>query len=67
MFSNTKSIDGNKAEKKCCTADGLTRAFSEKLESEAHERDGVPDVMVVDRANARDEGDFRRILHGAGC
>jgi hypothetical protein len=44
-----------------------------KLESEAHEalsllfhRDGVPNAMVMDRANAHIQGDSTRKLRGAG-
>jgi hypothetical protein len=43
-------------------------------EKDAHEallllfhRDGVPNVMVMDGANAQIQGDFRRKLHEAGC
>jgi hypothetical protein len=45
-----------------------------KLESKAHEalsllfhRDGVPNVMVIDGAKAKTEGEFRRNLRDAGC
>jgi hypothetical protein len=44
-----------------------------KLESEAHEalsllfhRDGVPNVMVMDGAKAKNEGQFRRKLRDTG-
>jgi hypothetical protein len=44
-----------------------------KKESEAHEalsllfhRDGVPKVMVMDKAKSQVEGEFRRKLHDAG-
>jgi hypothetical protein len=45
-----------------------------KRESESHEalsllfhRDGVPNVMVMDGANAQVEGEFRRKLCDTGC
>jgi hypothetical protein len=45
-----------------------------KKASESHQyllllfhRDGVPNVMVMDGANAQVEGQFRRKLRDAGC
>jgi hypothetical protein len=45
-----------------------------KKENEAHEalsllshRDGIPNVMVIDGAKSRVEGEFRRKLCDAGC
>jgi hypothetical protein len=58
----------------CCTADGWTRAFTIAKENDAHEAlsllfhlDGVPNVMVMDGANAQVQGGFRRKLRDAGC
>jgi hypothetical protein len=74
IFLNTKSRAGNKDAQVCCTADGWTRDFPMKLESEAHEaffllfhRDGVPNVMVMDGAKAQVGGDFRWKLCRDGC
>jgi hypothetical protein len=43
-------------------------------EKDAHEalllmfhRDGVPNAMVIDGANAQIQGDFQRKLRDAGC
>jgi hypothetical protein len=67
------SRQGNKAAQVFCTDFGFLRAFPMKLESEAHEalsllfhRDGVPSVMVMDGANTKTEGKFRRKLRDEG-
>jgi hypothetical protein len=59
MFSNSKSIQGNKASQVFCTANGWTRAFPMAKEKDAHKslsllfhRDGVPNVMVTDGTKA---------------
>jgi hypothetical protein len=74
MFSNSKSRQGNKAAQVFCTADLWTRYFPMVKEKDAHEalslifyRDGVPNVMVMDGANAQIQGGFRRKLREAGC
>jgi hypothetical protein len=74
MFSNSKSRQGNTATQVFCTADGWTRAFPAAKEKDAHEAlsllfhwDGVPNVMVMDGANAQIQGGFRRKLREAGC
>jgi hypothetical protein len=74
MFSNSKSRQVNKAAQVFCTANGWTRAFPMAKEKDAHEalsllfhRDGVPNVIVMDGANAQIQGDFRRKLREAGC
>jgi hypothetical protein len=74
MFSTILSRQDNKAAQIFCTNFGFVRAFPLKKEKEAHEalsllfhRDGAPNVMVVDGANAQVEGEFRRKLRDAGC
>jgi hypothetical protein len=74
MFSNSKSRQGNKADQVFCTANGWKRAFSMAKEKDAQKalsllfnRDGVPNVMVMDGAKAQIQGDFRRKLREAGC
>jgi hypothetical protein len=74
MFSNSKSIQGNKAAQVFCTSNGWTRAFPMAKEKDAHEallllfhRDGVPNVMLMDGAKAHIQGGFRRKLREAGC
>jgi glyoxylate carboligase len=74
MFSTFLSRQQSKAAQILCTAFGFVRAFPMKKESEAHEdlsfifhRDGVPNVMVMDGAKAKTEGQFRRKLRYAGC
>jgi hypothetical protein len=74
IYSTTPSRQQNKAAQIFCTDFGFVRAFTMKKESEAHEalsfffhRDGVPNVMVMDGANAQVEGKFRRKLRDAGC
>jgi hypothetical protein len=74
MFSNTKSIVGNNITQVFCTADGWTRAFPMKKEIEAYEAlsllfhiYGVPNVMVMDGANAQVQVNFRWKLRDAGC
>jgi hypothetical protein len=59
MFSNYNPIQSNKAAQVFCTEDVWTRAFSMSKEKDAHEtlsmlfhRDGVPNMMVMDGANA---------------
>jgi hypothetical protein len=74
MYSKIFSRQGNKAAQLFCTDFGFVRAFPMKLESEVHKgisllfhRDGVPNVMVMDRAKAQVEGEFRSKLCDAGC
>jgi hypothetical protein len=74
MYSTIPSRQQNKAAQIFCTAFGFVRAFPMKKEIESHEalsllfhRDGVPNVMVMDGANAQVEGQFRRKLCDAGC
>jgi hypothetical protein len=74
IFSNSKSRQGKKAARVFCIADGWKRAFPMAKEKDAHEalslqfhRDGLPNVMVMDGANAQIQGDFRRKLREAGC
>jgi hypothetical protein len=74
IFSNTKSIVGNNAAQVWCTADGCTIAFPLKNGKEAYEAlsflfhsYGLPNVMMMDGAEAQVQGDFRRKLRDAGC
>jgi hypothetical protein len=74
MYSTILSRQMNKAAQIFTTDFGFVRAFPLKKEKEAHEalsllfhRDGVPNVMVMDGAEAQVEGEFRRKLRGAGC
>jgi hypothetical protein len=74
MFSTIVSRQKNKAAQIFCTDFCFVRAFPLKKKKEAHEalsllihRDGVPNVMVMDRANAQVVGEFRRKLCDAGC
>jgi hypothetical protein len=74
MFSNSKSIQGNKAAQVFCTADGWIRAFFMAKEKDAHEalslifhRDSVPNAMVMDSSKAQIQGGFRWKLREAGC
>jgi hypothetical protein len=73
IYSTIISREQNKAAQIFTTDFGFLRAFPMKLESEAHEalsllfhRDGVPNVMFMDGANAQVEGGFRRKLRDAG-
>jgi hypothetical protein len=63
MYSTIISRQDNKAAQIFCTDFGFVRAFPMKRESEAHEalyllfdRDGVPNMMVMDGAKAQVEG-----------
>jgi hypothetical protein len=74
IFSTILSRQDNKAAQICCTAFGFVGAFQLKKEKESHEafsllfnRDGVPNVMVMDGSKAKVEGEFRRKLRDAGC
>jgi hypothetical protein len=74
MYSTTLSRQQNKEAKIFCTDFGFGRASPMKLEREAHHalsvllnRDGVPNVMVMDGAKAQTEDDFRSKLCDAGC
>jgi hypothetical protein len=74
MYSTILSRQKNKSAQIFTTDFGFVRAFPMKLESKAHEalshlfhRDRVPNVMVMDGAKAKVEGDFRRKLCDAGC
>jgi hypothetical protein len=65
MFSNSKSIQGNKPSQVFCTANGWTRAFPMAKEKYAHEalsllfhRECVLNIMVMDGANAQIQGNF---------
>jgi hypothetical protein len=74
MFSTILSRQKSKSAQIFCTDFGFVRAFPLKKEKEAHEdlsllfhRDGVPNGMVMDGANAQVEGGFRIKLCDAGC
>jgi hypothetical protein len=74
MYSTILSRQDSKAAQIFCTDFGFVRAFPMKRESEAHEalsllfhKDGVPNVMVMDGAKAKVEGEFRRKLRDTGC
>jgi hypothetical protein len=74
MYSNVKSKQGNKAVQVFCTTNGWTPAFTIVKEKNAHEalllmfqRDGVPNMMVMDGAKEKVEGDFRCKLCKDGC
>jgi hypothetical protein len=74
MYSKILSMQQNKAAQIFCIDFGFVRAFPMKKESDANEalsllfhRDVVPNVMVMDGANALVEGQFRRKLLDAGC
>jgi hypothetical protein len=74
IYSTILSKQGNKAPQILCDGAGWGRAFPMKKEKESHEalsllfhRDGVPNVMVMDGAKAKVEGEFRRKLRYAGC
>ena len=63
MFSKTKSRQHNTASQIFCTQSGWTRAHPLKLEADAHEalsllaqRDGVPEVLVMDGSKAQTQG-----------
>jgi hypothetical protein len=73
MYSTILSRQKNKAAQILCTEFGFVRAFPMNKESEAHEafsllfhRDVFPNVMVMDRAKAKTEVQFRRKLRDAG-
>jgi hypothetical protein len=73
MYSTIRSRQQQKAAQILCTDFGFVRAFPMKKESKAHEelyllfhRDGVPNMMAMDRAKAQSEGKFRRKLCDAG-
>jgi hypothetical protein len=74
MYSNILSRQGNKAAQVFFDGAGWGRAFPMKKEKEAHEaifllfhRDGVSNVMVVDGAKAKVQGEFRRKQCDDGC
>jgi hypothetical protein len=74
MYSTLLSRKQNKSAQIWCTDFGFVRAFPMNKESEAHKalsllfhRDGVPNVMVMDGANAQIEGQFRRKFRDTGC
>jgi hypothetical protein len=74
IYSTILSRQQNKAAQILCTDFGFVRAFPMKKESEAHEassllfhRDGFPNVMIMDGAKSRTEGQFRSKLRDAGC
>jgi hypothetical protein len=74
MYSTILSRKGNNAAQVFCDGAGWGRAFPMKKEKEAHEslsllfdRDGVPNVMVMDGANAQVQGEFRIKLCDDGC
>jgi hypothetical protein len=73
MYSTIISRQENKAAQIFCTDFGFVKVFPMNRESDSHEalsllfhRDGVPNVMVMDGANAHVEGEFRRKLRDAG-
>jgi hypothetical protein len=74
MYSTISSRQQNKVAPIFCTDFGFVIAFTMKKESKAHEalslllhRDGVFNMMVMDRAKAQTEGQFIRKLRDAGC
>jgi hypothetical protein len=74
MYSAILSRQGNKAAQVFCYGAGWGRALPVKKEKESHEalsllfhRDGVPNVMIMDGANAQVQGEFRRKLSDDGC
>jgi hypothetical protein len=74
MYSTILSRQGNKAAQVFCDGAGWGRSFPMKNEEEAHEalslllhRDGVPNVVVVDRSKVQFQGEFRSKLRDAGC
>jgi transposase len=73
LYSNVVSTRKNKCAQIFVTAQGWARTHPIKTESESHEalsllfqRDGVPDIMVMDGAKAQVRGEFRRKLTEAG-
>jgi hypothetical protein len=65
IFSKTKSRQQNTAAHIFFTQSGWTRAYPLKLEADAHEalallaqRDGVPEVLVMDGSKAQAQGEF---------
>jgi hypothetical protein len=67
MFAKIKSRQQNTAAQIFCTQSGWTRAHPLKKEADAHEalsllaqRDGVPEVLVMDGSKPQTQGEFRR-------
>jgi hypothetical protein len=74
MYSKIFSRQGNKAAQVFCTEFGCVRDFPMNQESEAYEVIsliihiyGVTNVMVMDGANTKVEGEFRRKLRDVVC
>lgn len=73
MFSKIKSKRGNTCAQVFATADGWTRAYPMRKKSQAHEalsllfqREGVPNVMIMDGAKEQIMGQFRHKCRQAG-
>jgi hypothetical protein len=73
-YSTILSRKQHKSAQIFCTDFGFVIAFPMKKESEAHEalsllfdRDGLPNVMVIDGAKAQTGGQIRRKLGYSGC
>jgi hypothetical protein len=73
MYSTILSRQNNKSAQIFCTDFGFVRAFPLKKEKEAHEAlsllfhiNRVPNVIVMDGAKAKVEGEFRRKLRDSG-
>jgi len=73
MFSNVKSKRQNTCAQVFCTAEGWTRAYAMQKKSQAHEalsllhqREGVPNVMIMDGSKEQVMGQFRHKCRQAG-
>ena len=73
MFSKTLSSRGNKCAQIFTNANGWTRAYPMEKKSQAHEalsllhqREGVPNVMIMDGAKEQVAGLFRKKCRQAG-
>ena len=67
MYASTKSRRGNKCAQIFGSQEGWCRAYPMQKESQAHEalsllhqREGVPNVMVMDNAQTQVQGQFRQ-------
>ena len=73
MFSKTLSRRGNKCAQIFATANGWTRAYPMERKSQAHEalsllhqREGVPNIMIMDGSREQVMGQFRKKCRQAG-
>ena len=73
LFSKVKSKRGNTCSQVFGTAGGWARAYPMKLKSQAHEalsllhqREGVPNVMIMDGSGEQTQGKFRHKCRQAG-